>query len=355
MLAWWWLGVLNRRRYDALLQEFGTLDGAFASLSAQMLTELGLRDETIPEVYERLKEFDPGKCRMLMSDQGIELMNITDEEYPRALKEIGDPPVFLSYIGDLSVLGQPLIGVVGTRGMSAYGKRVVEAFVPTFVRAGMVTVSGLALGIDSAVAEQTLQTNGRTVAVLGHGLASIYPASNLKLAQKIVDNGGLILSEFPMNMKPDLYTFPARNRIIAGLSLGTLVCEAPENSGAIITAQLALEYGRDVFAVPGQIFDAQYKGCHLLIGSGQARLVFQPEDVLSEIGVVCDENGTAIPFNPQTPGEETVYRALTTMPQTIDDLLQKTDMDTAGMGAVLTVLELAGAAKNIGAGQWVRR
>lgn len=353
ILLWWWLGILTIRRYRLLMEHLGDLERARARLGPVMLRELGLKDAAIADVLSRLNRFDAPAYRARMERLGVRLCMIEDEEYPSALREIADPPVFLSLIGDASVLERPLIAVVGTRRMSSYGRRVVERMVPGFVRSGIVTVSGLALGVDAAVAKDTLEAGGRTVAVLGHGLARVYPAANQALARRIVEGGGVLVSEFPLDRPPDQYTFPARNRIIAGLARGTLVVEAPLGSGSIITAELALEYDRDVFAVPGQIFDDNAAGCNALIAAGQARVAVSPEDVLREIGMVPAETRAAA-FVPREGDERIVYDALDGVPRTIDELVRATCLETPRIGVALTLLELAGGAKNVGAGQWVR-
>ncbi len=354
MLLWWWLNVLTFKRYQALKQVFGDLDAALTELSPAMLKELGLKQESIEAAFVRLDEFDAPSYLGHMKRLGVELLSIEDEQYPVRLREIGDAPVFLSYRGDLSLLDQPMIGVVGTRAMSAYGKRIVEHFVPAFVRAGLVTVSGLALGVDAVVAEETLHAGGKTIAVLGHGLANVYPSSNAKLAQKILTSGGLILSEFPLELPPDKYTFPARNRIIAGLTEGTLICEAPEASGSIITAELALEYSRDVFIVPGIIFDENFAGCHRLISEGRGKLVTHPDQVLREIGVIAPTTEKRIEYTPTSPTEAAIFTALTTMPQAMDELVEKTGLSSPVISSTLTMLELSSVARNVGGGQWVR-
>jgi DNA processing protein len=192
--------------------------------------------------------------------------------------------------------------------------------------------------------------------VLGHGLSKVHPPTNERLAAKIVQNGGLVISEFPLDMEPDVYTFPARNRIIAGLSLGTLVVEAPTDSGAMITARLSLEYGRDVFAVPGFAFDDNMAGCHRLISDGHARLVTKPEDILQELGVVhAPDNEQRVLFLPQSADQEAVYRVLSGMPQSADDIALRAGLSASGVATALTLMELAGAARNVGAGHWVRR
>ena len=355
-LTWSWLNVLSAKRYTALTQVYSNLDDALVEISPNMLKELGCKDETMMIVMNRLEEFDPAAYEVELAKRDLELITIEDEQYPALLKTIADPPTFLYYSGDLSILSQPCIGLVGRREMSSYGQRVTESFVPDFVRAGMVTVSGLAYGIDAVVAKETMLAGGKTVAALGHGLGMIHPKENAKLAKDIVANGGLILSEYPIDARPDKHTFPGRNRIIAGLSLGTVVLEAGEGSGALITADLALDYGREVFAVPGQVFDPNFAGCHEVIAKGTAKLVTSAKDVLSDIGIVAREStekeSTYIPSNAV---EEAIIKVLTTMPQSSGDIVEKAGIETGVINSALTMMELAGAAKNVGGGQWVRR
>jgi len=353
-LLWSQLNVLTKQRYDALVAKFGGLDEAVAHVTPELLKQLGCREDTVMSSMLRLGDFDLDAYDKEVRERGLRLLTIEDDAYPRMLREIGDPPVFLYAKGDLAILDQPCVALVGTREMSPYGKRVAEAFVGPMVAAGLTTVSGLAEGIDSEVAKETLAAAGKTVACLGHGFGMIFPASNKRLAEQIVDGGGLLLSEFPIDAATGKHTFPARNRVIAGLSLGTVVLEAPAQSGAIITAELALEYGRDVFAVPGAIFDPNYEGCHRLIARGQAKLVAAPDDELAEIGIVASGAPRASSFQPSTPEEAAVLALLTPMPQTVDDLAQRSPMDAPSLNAALTMLELAGAAKNVGGGQWVR-
>lgn len=285
----------------------------------------------------------------------VQCLTIEDQNYPPLLRATADPPAFLYTRGDLSLLQKSCIALVGTRRMSTYGKRVTGAFVPLLVRAGCITVSGLAFGIDAEVARETLRCGGRTVAVLGHGLLRpVYPRTHTKLAEEIVQAGGLLLSEYTLDVPPAPHTFPARNRIIAGLCRGTLVLEAPEKSGALITASFALEEGREVFAIPGVIFDPNFAGCHRLIGRGEAKLVVSPREVLEELGIPVPEEGETAGFVPATPEEEKVFSTLTTMPQSVDGVFEQTGIPAASVNAVLTRLELEGAARNLGGGQWVR-
>lgn len=353
LLTWSWLNILTKKRSDALCKAYGDLETALQHVDEELLRNLGCKEDTCYIVLNRLDEFDPGAYEKELQKRELTFVTLEDDAYPQQLKNIADPPMFLYARGDLSILEQPCIGVVGTRDMSQYGQRVTEELVTAFIRADLVTVSGLAKGVDAECAKQSMHCGGKTAAVLGHGLAGIYPSSNKRLAEEIVSNGGVLLSEYPLDITPDTYTFPARNRIIAGLSLGTVVTEAGEGSGALITAELALEYGREVFAVPGQIFDDNYKGCHRFISSGQAKLVTSAEDVLSEFGIAASARESS-GFTPEQPTEESVYGALTSMPQSVSDIVERCGMATAAVNATLTMMELRGGAKNVGSGMWVR-
>ncbi len=354
-LRWSYLNVLNRKRADVLTERFGSLDAAIEHVSPELLKELGLRDDYIINVLLRHEEFNIGAYASMLTKNNIQMLSIEDDLYPASLKNLPDPPIFLYIKGSLEVLDQPCIALVGSREMNDYGRRAVSELVAPLVAAGTVTVSGLAFGIDAEVAKETLHAGGRTVAVLGHGLGYIYPKANERLADDIVKKGGLLISEFPLDMQADKYTFPARNRIIAGLSLCTVVVQAAKESGSLITAELALEYGRDVCAVPGSIFDPQYAGCHELIARGHARLVTSAADILAEVGMVGPSSGaTRTNFTADSPDEEAVYGSLSSLPAALDDLVVKAKLDAATVNAVLTVLEIKGAVKNVGGGTWVR-
>ncbi len=215
----------------------------------------------------------------------VQKITLNSKNYPELLKQIYDPPKQLYILGDLtdqlSLINNPL-AVVGTRKASTYGKKTTNYFVRTLAKAGLTIISGLALGIDSIAHQSTLEVKGRTVAVLGSGLNVIYPPTNKNLAQEIIKSNGVIISEYPPNTRPSKQNFPTRNRIIAGLSLGVLVIEAPEKSGALITARAAIEQGREVFVVPGSIYNENSAGCHFLIKAG-AKPVTKPEDILETL------------------------------------------------------------------------
>jgi len=355
-LRWSWMHVLTYKRMQVLIERFKDLDRAMENMNPTLLIALGCRQDSIELVMNRLEEFDIGAYAGMLGKKDITFFSIEDDIYPVALKTIADPPVFLYAQGDLSVLQHPCIALVGSREMNTEGQRIVERLVSPMVHAGCTTVSGLAYGVDAEVAKETLAAGGRTVAVLGNGLGSIYPVANAKLAQKIVQEGGLILSEFPMDTRPDKFTFPARNRIIAGLSLVTVVVQAAQKSGSLITAELALEYGREVCAVPGSIFDPLHAGCHHLITSGQAKLVTSAQDVLQEVGIASATEGTrrTSSFTTDSPDEAAVFGALTALPAALDDLVVKAKLHAATLSAVLTMLEIKGVARKTDSGKWIR-
>lgn len=352
-ITWFALGVLTKRRYDILLKRFGNLTDALTALSETVLSELGCKPETINRTLALQKIFSVTEYVKRLERAGITLISCEDDSYPQMLQEIGDPPIFLSYRGDLSVLTRPCLGIVGSRNMSSYGKRIVESWVPEIAGNGVVTVSGLALGIDAAVASVTIANGGKTVAVLGHGLARIYPPSNAGLAREIIEQGGLLLSEFPLDVAPDRYTFPARNRIIAGLSRGVLIVEAGPESGALITADLAIDYGREAFAVPGSIFSELSAGCHAILSRGEAKIALSAREVLQDIGVLPMAQSVMHSPPPEDPLQRQIWEALTGVPQSISDLVESCRLDTSSIGATLTTLEIAGCAKSV-EGMWVR-
>ncbi len=354
ILHWALLNILTKRRYDALIEQYGSLEEAWKHINPTLLKELGCKEETVERVMNQKDGLDIEEHQSFMEKKGITFISIEDEAYPAVLRNLPDPPVFLFYRGDLRVLDTPSIAIVGTRNMSAYGKRVVEAMVPDFVHAGLITVSGLALGIDAEVAKETIAAGGKTVAVLGGGLHHVYPKTNAKLAEEIVEHGGLLLTEYPLHIWPDKYTFPARNRIIAGLSLGTIVVEAANQSGSLITASLALDYGKEVFAVPGPVFDPNMAGTHQLIQKSGAKLIGSVDDVLIELGMVTPEKDEVSAYAAETPNEQTLLDALTSMPQTVNELTEKTGMTVATTNATLTLMELKRGARNTGMGQWVK-
>ncbi len=209
----------------------------------------------------------------------MQTIDIKAKNYPGLLKEIYDPPQTLYVNGPLKVKEKYPLAVVGTRKVSLYGQKITRSLVKALAKAGFTIISGLALGVDGIAHQAALDVGGKTIAVLGSGLDIIYPSSHQQLAKNIIKSNGVIVSEYEPKTRPSKWTFPARNRIVAGMSLGTLVIEAPKKSGALITARFALEQGREVFAVPGSVYNENSAGCNLLIKMG-AKPVTKPEDIL---------------------------------------------------------------------------
>lgn len=353
---WHWMNVLTLKRYTELKHRFGTLSKAYDALDLELLLSLGIREDSAMKALTRVEELDIDALMQKYQKLGINILSLEDEVYPEALRTLPDAPVFLAYRGDLSVLKEPCIALVGAREMTSYGKRVTEMMVPSFVQACITTVSGLAEGIDALVAKETLSAGGKTVAVLGHGFGMMFPKAHENLAEEILNGGGLIISEFPFDTRPDKYTFPARNRIIAGLSMATVVLQAAEESGSLITAELALEYGREVFAVPGDIFDPSLQGSNAILKRGEASLARSADDVLSELGFRPSSEAQAKnSYMPTSPESKKIFDVLSTLPLSIDLIVEKTGLAPSAVSAALTMMEIDGVVENVGGGEWVRK
>ncbi|MBD1380031.1 DNA-processing protein DprA [Metabacillus arenae] len=237
--------------------------------------------DNLHQFYNDLHTFKQSDLFHSYKKQGIEIVTIHSNMYPALLKQISDPPPVLFCKGNISLLqNEKSISIVGTRNSTEYGLRAVESIVPKLVQDGWTLISGLALGIDKKVHEETIKQNGKTIAVIGGGLHHIYPKENFSLASKIMDSH-LLLSEHPPQAPPQKWHFPMRNRIISGLSKGTVVIQAKEKSGSLITAYQALDQGREVFAVPGGIHDEYSRGTNQLIKEG-AKMVASAKDIIEE-------------------------------------------------------------------------
>lgn len=278
---------LTRKHMNKLLQRFESAEQIWHLPSEALAAHLKIDQETANEIIQKRKAIDLEAKAELLYRAGIKV--ITRWEFPALLQEIYDPPVLLYAKGRCDLLnkhsGVKNLAVVGTRKMSAYGAGVLQKMLPELIAADLTIVSGLARGIDAKAHELCLQLNGNTIAVLGSGLDVIYPASHRELAQRISETG-LLLSEYFPGTQPQKYHFPQRNRVISGLSRGVLVIEAPQKSGALITAIQALEENREVFAVPGNITSPNSEGCNTLIADG-AKLIAKPEEILTEYGLAC--------------------------------------------------------------------
>ncbi len=289
-----------------------------------------------------------------------------DAAYPELLLQLPDAPVGLFVHGDASLLQSPQLAVVGSRNPTPYGREAAAAFSRQLSQLGLTITSGLAAGIDAAAHAGCLQGSGRTVAVCGTGLDQVYPRSSTTLAKDIVQRGGALVSEFPLGTPPRKHHFPQRNRLISGLSLGTLVVEAALHSGSLITARLAAEQGREVFALPGSIHSPLSKGCHLLIRQG-AKLVDSMDDMLSEltplIGALFASNAADARQNPEIKpvsenrldkDSEILLDALGFEPAAIDQIVVRSGLKADAVASLLLVLELDGRINTSPGGLYVR-
>ena len=277
----------------------------------------------------------------------IRTIDIQDKEYPRLLKEIKNPPKVLYIKGEI-LSDDSCFAIVGTRRCSLYGKQAALEFASDLSEAGLTIVSGLAPGIDTFCHQATLERNGRTIAVLGTGLdeKSIYPQSNLKLAEKIIEKGGAVLSEYPPGTRGAKFTFPQRNRIISGLSLGVLVIEAKERSGALITAEYASKQNRKVFALPGPIYSSTSRGSNFLIKEG-AKLAASANDILRELNLPAGRQVFQKKIMAGTEEEIIILNILKEGALDVDGLIEKTNLPAAKISGILSVLEIKGKIRNL--------
>jgi len=277
----------------------------------------------------------------------IRILKIEDKNYPKLLKEIKEPPKVLYYRGELNP-GDQCFAIVGTRRCSDYGKQVALEMAGDLAEAGLIIVSGLAPGIDTFAHTATVERKKRTIAVLGTGIdeKTIYPQSNLKLAQRILETGGCLISEYPPGTPGSKFTFPQRNRIISGLSLGVLVVEAKEKSGALITADWAKKQGRKIFAIPGLIHSLNSKGPHYLIKHEVAKLVENANDILKELNLPPTTRPGGV--EGENKEENLILETLKEGPLDIDKIIEKTKLPAATVASTLSILEIKGKVRNLG-------
>ena len=342
--------------FKKLLASFAELEEAWKSTDTDKLGQLGLSKKQIDNFFQFRQKHSPENLFEELTKENIEILTIKDEAYPTQLKEIASAPPVLYIRGDRDILSNKSIAIVGSRKFTEYGRRVTENLTRDLVRAGLTIVSGLALGIDGIAHRAALDAGGLTAAVLGTGIddATIYPREHFNLAKSIIENGGALITEQPPKTPSLKQNFPARNRIMAGLALGTLVIEAAENSGSLITAGFALEQNREVFAVPGDIFSPQSTGTNRLIKNG-AKLVTSAADILEELNISRTQPALALKiFEPKTDEEKIIWKNLSNEPLHIDKISKMTRLDTAAVASVLSALEIEGAVKNIGGQNFIR-
>jgi DNA processing protein len=345
---------ISNRRFQKLAAYFSN----YALIGTAEFSDLARAgwEENIAHEYVSWRENNPPeKFLRIMEREGIYTVSLDEPGYPPLLKEITDPPMALFVRGELPTPGQPALGIVGTRKMTQYGKLACETIVRPLAEQGLVIVSGLALGVDAVAHEITLSAGGTTVAVLGGGIdrATVGPHCHGALAERIASNGGAVISEYPPAFQPNKTTFPARNRIIAGLTLGTIVVEAPINSGALITARCALDYNREVMVVPHPITSENGAGGNYLLKQG-ARMVTEANDALEALNLAAIFEKAAITAPNLNSDEETIYQLLSHEPKHIDQIIEKSAMTSAAVGSSLSLMEMKGIVKNLGQMRYIK-
>lgn len=334
-------------KFKKLYVHFKTMHQAWKADSIELL-KCGLKEKDVNYFLAKRPSINVDSEFEKLEKENIKVITIKDKKYPKLLKEIYSPPPVLYIKGNIDI--NPCIGVVGTRKFSPYGKEIVETIVRDLALSKITIVSGLALGIDALAHQETLKNNGQTYAILGSGVnqRNIYPSNNRRIAEQILDKGGAIISEYPYGTPPLKHHFPARNRIIAGLSLATLVIEAPKESGALITANYALEQNRDVFAVPGNIFSKNSEGTNNLIKMG-ASPVTESSDILEELNLKqIIKSPQKRKIAPETPEEEKVISSLSQDPLHINKIAKNTGLNIKTISSTLTMMEIKGMVKNMG-------
>jgi len=331
------------------LSFFDSLE-SFWSATLSALLKSRIPEKIAQHFIFQKSQVDPNQELDKLIKSKLQVLLYSEADYPALLKEIYQPPLLLFYSGHKNILQQPALAIVGTRNYSYYGQAITTEMTSEAIRNNLIPVSGLAVGIDTLVHQTCLENNFPTIAILGSGLDhnNLYPYCNINLATKIVNSGGLIMSEYNPGTKPQKHYFPQRNRLISGLSLGTLVIEAREKSGALITARWALEQNREIFAVPGRINQHTSQGTNNLIKRG-AKLVTSFQDILEELNLpqkLATQKLKAI--LPITEAESLVLKHLDSEPKHINEIASLCQQSITQINAQLLLLEIKGLVKNIG-------
>ncbi len=337
-LAFSRINQIGPARLIRLQKYFTNLKIAWEALPEEYLAA-GLDQRTVDHLIMEKKSIDPDELLMELERHHIGVCLFSDKNYPPLLKEIYDPPAILYYRGKIINEGITL-AIVGTRKISPYGTQLVKDIIPPLCQYNFITVSGLALGVDALVHQETLAVGGKTIAVLGNGLddANLYPSSNRYLAKKIIDNGGSIISEYPPGTMPLKQHFPRRNRIISGLSQGVLIIEGDIESGSLITAAAALEQNREVMAIPGSIYSSNSAGPNELIKRG-AHLIRNHHDIIEifDLKEISQTNHSSEPTDPQ---QKLIWQILATEPMEIDEIIRQTGLPAATVNTQISIMEL---------------
>jgi DNA processing protein len=352
-----------------LLEKFSTVDNVLSASAEALASVEGVGPARAKAILRARHDGEVAEEIARANDQGVRIICLEDPDYPAPLKHIPDPPICLYVRGRLEPADAVAVAIVGARRCSHYGCEQAQRFAATLAGVGFTVVSGLARGIDGYAHEGALAGGGRTLAVLGNGLARIYPPEHAALAERVVANGALI-SGLPMDAPPEANNFPPRNRIITGLCLGAVVVEAGRRSGALITARLTSEYNREVFAVPGRLDSATSVGTNAMIRDGQAKLITCLQDILDELGDVgrimqqnaAGDGGDSAETPQQgappvrlTDPERLVFEAIADEPVRSDGIGRACGLNAGQVAAVLTSLQMKGLVRQLPGDLYVRR
>jgi DNA processing protein len=346
------MGPVRLRR---LLDAFGSAEKILLARADQLAAVDGITRPLAENITRWQDHADPTAELKKAADLGAHIITAQDDEYPPALREIHDPPIVLYVRGEITERDRHAVAVVGSRKASHYATEGAKKLSFQMAYAGLTVVSGLARGIDTAAHQGALAAKGRTLAVIGAGLGELYPPENAQLADRIASSGAVI-SEFPIDTKPDRQTFPIRNRIVTGCSFGVLVVEAGANSGALISANMAAEQGRTLYAVPGRIDSPSALGSNRLIQQG-AKLVITVDDILDDLPMIFKEQPelpAAAPVAELTPAQQKVLDALGSDETTLDSVIVTSGLTAAAVSSTLLALEMRRLVKQLPGKRFVK-
>jgi DNA processing protein len=351
----YWVGfnivpAIGPAKVRALLDHFGDLETAWRA-DSDALKQAGLDRRALYNLGKVRDQLDLDAEMAKLIKHHVTVLTWEDPAYPSLLKQIYAPPPVLYVRGELTPDDEWAVALVGTRRATSYGKQVARMLGADLARSGVTVVSGLARGIDGLAHQAALDAGGRTVAVTACGLDRVYPPEHRNLAQAIMENGAMV-SDYPLGTRPEARNFPPRNRIISGLSLGVAVIEAGRRSGALITTEFALEQGRDVFAVPGNIVSRNSIGCNRLIRDG-ARMVLSVQDILEELNLTMIEHQSeARAVLPADPIEARLLSLVSDDPAHVDELCRQSELSIQQVSSTLAMMELKGMVRQVGGMQY---
>ena len=347
----YWIGFnlvkgIGSVRFKQIQAHFGNLSEAWLA-PIEIFRDIGIPAKALKNLSAVREEVDLDRLCETIANDDVLVLTLLDEDYPRLLKEIDQSPPVIYIKGNLTPADEFAVAMVGTRRVTAYGQQVARDTSTYLAGHGLTIVSGLARGVDALAHQHALQAGGRTIAVLGCGVDVVYPPEHRRLAEAIVENGALI-SDYPLGTQPEGSNFPPRNRVISGLSLATIVVEAGERSGALITADFAVEQGRDVFAVPGNIFSPASRGTNRLIQKG-AFVMSSPQDVLDVLDLSqIEDYKDARQVFPADTTEAKILQVMDYEPMHIDEICNQTQLPIEKVSASLTLMELKGMIQHVG-------